>query len=54
VRHGAGAPGDVTISNRDLSGEDGWACTELANVVEVEKAIYYAFRIVKSLELLGL
>jgi hypothetical protein len=50
VRHGAGAAGDVTISNRDMSGEEGWACTELATVVQVEKAIYYALRIIKAIE----
>lgn len=50
MRHRAGAAGDVTISNRNLSGEDDWQCVELATVVEVEKAIYYALRIIKAIE----
>jgi len=51
VRSGAGAPGDVTISNRDLSGDgEGWTCQPLHLVVDVEKAIYYAIKILVALE----
>jgi hypothetical protein len=49
VRHGAGAAGDVILSNRDRSGEEGWSCTELANVTETEKALYWAGRIFVTL-----
>jgi len=40
----------VTISNRDLTGENDWRCVPLHAVVDVEKAVYYAVRILRSLE----
>lgn len=50
MRHGAGAAGDVIISNRDLSGEAGWACTSLHTAIDVEKAVYYAVKILRAVE----